>query len=241
MPGASFEAEIARATRIDQVWQALVDFARARRVERIAYHHLPPAAAPDAAQLRIENAGFGDLLLKLYLQARSSGVAALAAALQNSAQPIYLDEFAASPDLTPAERAQIDLYREAGVGAVVALQAFGPHGRNGIFALELEEGLVRLPPNVLSEMRWACQAMHLRYCEVLMPMLGRKPELSAREAEVLAWAARGKTNAAIAEILGISAHTVDAHMRRVYLKLGVFDRVSAALRGLGLGLISLDG
>ena len=57
---------------------------------------------------------------------------------------------------------------------------------------------------------------------------------------MLTWVARGKTNAAIAEILGISAHTVDAHLRRIYLKLGVADRMSAALRGLGFGLISLD-
>ena len=82
--------------------------------------------------------------------------------------------------------------------------------------------------------------MHLRYCELLLPTLGEVPALSSREAEVLLWVARGKSNAAIAEILGISAHTVDAHLRRVFLKLGVFDRISAALRGLGFGLISLD-
>ena len=54
---------------------------------------------------------------------------------------------------------------------------------------------------------------------------------------MLAWIAQGKSNATVGEILGISAHTVDAHLRRIYLKLGVFDRVSAALRGLGFGLI----
>jgi DNA-binding CsgD family transcriptional regulator len=52
--------------------------------------------------------------------------------------------------------------------------------------------------------------------------------------------ARGKTNGSIGDILGISAHTVDAHLRRIYLKLGVADRISAALKGLGFGLISLD-
>ena len=51
---------------------------------------------------------------------------------------------------------------------------------------------------------------------------------------------RGKSNASIGEILGISAHTVDAHLRRIYLKLGVVDRLSAALRGLGFGLIRVD-
>ena len=94
---------------------------------------------------------------------------------------------------------------------------------------------------MLGRLRWACQVMHLRYCELLLPTLGELPSLSAREAEVLRWVARGKSNAAIGDILGISAHTVDAHLRRIYLKLGVFDRISAALRALGFGLIKIEG
>ena len=82
---------------------------------------------------------------------------------------------------------------------------------------------------------------HAHRDHILLPTLGKMPVLSNREAEVLSWAARGKSNAAIGEILGISAHTVDAHLRRVYLKLGVFDRLSAAVRGLGFGLIAIDG
>jgi DNA-binding NarL/FixJ family response regulator len=66
-------------------------------------------------------------------------------------------------------------------------------------------------------------------------------DLTPREREVLGEIAQGKSNAAIGEILGISAHTVDAHLRRIYLKLGVVDRISAALRALGFGLISLEG
>jgi LuxR family transcriptional regulator/LuxR family quorum-sensing system transcriptional regulator CciR len=57
---------------------------------------------------------------------------------------------------------------------------------------------------------------------------------------VLSWVARGKSNTSIAEILGISVHTVDAHLRRIYLKLGVYDRISAAVRGIGTGLIPCE-
>ena len=120
------------------------------------------------------------------------------------------------------------------------LQAFGPKGRNGIFAIDLAPELRRLSPEVMASLRSACQAMHLRYCELLLRELGEVPVLSTREVEVLTWVAHGKTNALIGEILGISSHTVDAHLRRVYLKLGVADRISAALRGLGFGLISLE-
>ena len=73
---------------------------------------------------------------------------------------------------------------------------------------------------------------------MLQATLGpRADALSERETEVLALVARGKSNALIGDILGISVHTVDAHLRRIYLKLGVFDRISAAVRGIGVGLI----
>ena len=191
--------------------------------------------------LRIENSGFGEVLLHQYLAAREAGIAVLATVIQNSVRPVYLDELEALVDLSPRERSHIEGYRRAGVESGLGVQVFGPNGRNGILAVDLEPGVRRLAPEVLAGLRWACQSMHLRYCELLVPTLGKMPALSAREAEVLTWAARGKSNAAIGEILGISAHTVDAHLRRVYLKLGVFDRMSAALRGLGFGLIAVDG
>jgi DNA-binding CsgD family transcriptional regulator len=50
--------------------------------------------------------------------------------------------------------------------------------------------------------------------------------------------ARGKSNSDIATIMGVSAHTVDAYLRRVFLKLGTTDRVTAAIRGAGSGLIT---
>ena len=236
----AFEASFELATRTEDVWRQMVLFAGERSVRRIAYHHLPPPAAPDAAMLRLENEGFGPELLAQYLAARESGIAVLAGAIQRSVRPVYLDELETRAELTPAERAHVAAYRAAGVGNGLGVQAFGPHSRNGIFAIDLGPDRPRLTPETLAEIRSAGQAMHLRYSELLLPTLGEVPALSPRETEVLLWVARGKSNAAIGEILGISSHTVDAHLRRIFLKLGVFDRISAALRGLGFGLISLD-
>jgi DNA-binding CsgD family transcriptional regulator len=240
MEPTEFEATLESLSRLEDVWRQLVAFARSCGVRRIGYHHLPPPGAPDANLLRVENEGFGDALLAQYLAARGRGLAVLANVIQNSVRPAYLDELGAVVDLTPEERAHLDAYRAAGVVNGLGLQVFGPNGRNGIFAIDLAPDPPRLPPAELARLRWACQAMHLRYCDLLLPTLGKLPSLSSREAEVLGWVVRGKSNAAIGDILGISAHTVDAHLRRIYLKLGVFDRISAALRALGFGLIRLD-
>lgn len=236
----AFDARLDGLERTEDVWRQMVAFARACGVRRIGYHHLPPAVAPDATLLRIENFGFAEALLAQYLSARLRGFAVLASALQSTVSPVYLDEAERLPGVDLAGRAHLAAYRDAGIANGLGIQAFGPNGRNGIFAVDLGADTRRLAPDVLSRFRWACQLMHLRYCALLQPSLGAAPKLSNREAEVLTWVARGKSNAAIGEILGISAHTVDAHLRRVYLKLGVYDRISAALRALGFGLISVD-
>ncbi|NYZ12498.1 response regulator [Azospirillum sp. RWY-5-1] len=51
--------------------------------------------------------------------------------------------------------------------------------------------------------------------------------LTAREADVLLWIARGKSNREISTILGISPRTVNKHLEQVFAKLGVGNRASA--------------
>lgn len=60
------------------------------------------------------------------------------------------------------------------------------------------------------------------------PILREKLGLTAREAEVLLWIARGKANRDIAEILGMSPRTVNKHLEQIYVKLGVENRAGAA-------------
>ena len=52
--------------------------------------------------------------------------------------------------------------------------------------------------------------------------------LTAREAEVLYWVAKGKTNRDVGEILSMSPKTVTKHLEHVYTKLGVETRTAAA-------------
>ena len=53
-------------------------------------------------------------------------------------------------------------------------------------------------------------------------------KLTMREAEVLYWVVKGKTNRDIGDILGSSPATVKKHLERVYVKLGVETRTAAA-------------
>ena len=62
---------------------------------------------------------------------------------------------------------------------------------------------------------------------VLESMMGQF-KLTAREAEVLYWVAKGKTNRDVGDILGASPRTVTKHMEHILPKLGVETRTAAA-------------
>lgn len=56
--------------------------------------------------------------------------------------------------------------------------------------------------------------------------------LTPRETEVLHWITEGKTNDAISILLSISKRTVEKHVERILVKLGVETRVAAALQAV---------
>ncbi len=65
---------------------------------------------------------------------------------------------------------------------------------------------------------------------ILQQQLG----MTGREAEVLLWLSRGKSNREIGQILGISPRTVNKHLEQIFIKLGVENRASAAARAVRL-------
>jgi DNA-binding CsgD family transcriptional regulator len=61
--------------------------------------------------------------------------------------------------------------------------------------------------------------------------------LTAREQEVLTWAAVGKTDGEIGTILTLSEDTVDSYFRQIFRKLASNTRVMAVSKAISYGLI----
>jgi DNA-binding NarL/FixJ family response regulator len=85
------------------------------------------------------------------------------------------------------------------------------------------------------------ESLHRSTSDPLVKKGGSRPDnsLTPREAEILHLVVQGQTNQQIARNLLISVSTVKRHIRHISTKLGVCDRVQAAVRAVELGL--LDG
>ncbi len=77
-------------------------------------------------------------------------------------------------------------------------------------------------------------AQHEHLFKLTRSIVGMEPQLLAqafgltpREADVLLWTARGKSNKDMSEILNISARTVNKHLEQIFIKIGVENRASA--------------
>jgi two-component system, NarL family, nitrate/nitrite response regulator NarL len=64
-----------------------------------------------------------------------------------------------------------------------------------------------------------------------------RPQLSARELEILSLVAQGKSTPEIAGELHLSSATIKSHLQKVYDRLGVSDRTSAVVVAIRRGLL----
>ena len=109
--------------------------------------------------------------------------------------------------------------------------AGSPNGNSSTF-------LVTLPQNVRLQIQYLGAIGPLERLFRLSPADGSDQDkvlrdhfgLTSRESEVLCWIAKGKTNRDIGDILGLSPRTVNKHLEQIYVKLGVENRASAAVR-----------
>lgn len=61
--------------------------------------------------------------------------------------------------------------------------------------------------------------------------------LTTRESEVLQLIVAGLTYQAMAQVLGVSSHTIKEHAQRIYQKLDVTNRTEAAVKAIRIGLV----
>lgn len=219
-------------TRID-LRCAVVEYYRAEGISKVSYHGYNSDGSPREPT----GEGFPEDWIEHYADAHLDRVDPGPFLASQRVEPFRWSEAPDLVSLTEEMRDYLEEARRAGVGEGLAMAVFGPNLRNAYVALGFEDEDFDPDPAKVREFQFVAQAGHLRFCALLDRDAAGEKELSAREHEVLVLIARGKSNGTIGTLLEISTHTVDAHLRKIYEKLGVNDRTSAALIAIRKGLL----
>lgn len=136
----------------------------------------------------------------------------------------------------PEERdASESLFRRFGFLIGAAVPVHDPHGRRGAICFEGEREDLRYIE--LLELTLISIHIYERLCTISGADRHASNPLTEREKGCLSWTAEGKTSIEIAEILGLSEHTVNHYLNRAAKKLGSVNRTQAVAKALRRGWI----
>lgn len=225
------------ATTIKELWDCQSSYYYGNGVERLSYHLYRGATSTESAAISVVIRGFPKELVCQYMDRKLYEVDPIPMLARTAYSPFFWDDIEKLIKLTPQQAGFMKELKDAGYGNGLAFQVYGPGMRNGYVGLGLNIDAPRPNDSKVFEFQCVAQIGHMRYCEISAKEAALQLDLSPREREVLQWIAHGKSNSVIAEILGVSRHTIDTLVRRMFDKMGVNDRTTAALRGVGSGLI----
>ena len=115
---------------------------------------------------------------------------------------------------------------------------FGRRGLLSVNGPQDEAGWNAFLDRNRDELAGLAQAIHARALRQVYGEKAEPPNLTGRELECLYWTAQGKSASVIADILGISQHTVKVYLKNIRTKMGVASLRSAVVEAQKLRLLS---
>jgi len=144
-------------------------------------------------------------------------------------------------DLSPAQTRFLRLGEEAGLNNGIGIPFAGPRTQIAGVALATSDRKGEHLTN-MDLISAYCNQFYATYKRIIRARRPGPPKmisLSPREQEVLKWVAAGKSDDAIANILNVSSNTVAYHLRNVFIKLEVNNRVTAVVVAMTQGLLEI--
>ena len=224
---------------IDRVWSILHAYCRNIGLQEFTYFHLPPIGAQDFDSKFLAYRGDEPTKISANKNSLFETGRSFVFPLRKLSRPRTFKILAEADILSEEQMTSFRglFFDEQTSGLVIPTHS--PHGRSGCFIFKAADNMREFSKPEIREIHWVAQAVHRSYSRLRKKMRRTIKSLTAREQQILTWVARGKSNSVIADIIGISQHTVNGYLRSIYLKTGTSDRTTAALRGIGEGLIDL--
>ena len=155
-----------------------------------------------------------------------------------TSRPFTWDWVTQTRDMSPIERRIMNEAHETGMHDGIAVPLYGVNGELAGIGMASSAGGAEISKDILCKIRALAFQFHLAYTEKETEAEScRNVHLTNREKEILLWAAEGKSDPAIAEIVGISYPTVRFHMNNIFRKLNANERTFAVVKAIRHGLI----
>ncbi len=235
----TFIEKTERVVDAEPLFRLFDTFVGAFGVDVTSYHIMSEQLRAVPVETGLVRETLPDEWVKTYLARDYVSIDPMISMARFEAEPFYWFDVEKKMKLTREQRFFLAELRGAGLTDGLAVPIFGPMGTMAYFGLGAVNDTLDLPREEIMELQFACQRTHNKYVDITAHLApgAAKPKLSSRETEVLSLIATGLSNNTIAERLGITENTVDTIVRRSFRKLGVNNRITAVLRGVGAGLI----
>lgn len=112
------------------------------------------------------------------------------------------------------------------------------HGNVAGIGMASSRGKIEIYDDMRSKLTMIATQFHLAFAEREATKTRDVPVLTPRERQILSWAAEGKSDQDIADIMAISYATVRFHMNNCFKKLDANERTYAVVRAIRHGLIT---
>jgi len=153
-------------------------------------------------------------------------------------RPFTWESIKQTRELKAHEKIVMDEAEEVGLLDGVAIPICGHNGELAGVGIASSTGGIRPDANILSKLRTLAMEFHLAFTDLeKKDRPAGSVHLTSREKEILLWAAEGKSDSVIAEIIGVSHATIRFHMNNIFKKLGANERTLATVKAIRLGLI----
>lgn len=233
MPDSEIFRQIDEASTRDDVLDVLAEFYRARGFRSFCFV-IPMVTKPD--QFRLYERGMPPEWMRRYLERDFDLIDPVSTAATTRNEVGTLGELLKQLTVNDVGRLFVEEATRMGLTDGLAIPTSGLRHARGFFGVDnvAAEDLAKVDRSLMCAV---AQHAHLRIDRIEEEHGAGIDGLSPREAEILNWVAAGKSNPETAMILGISEATVGTHLKRLFTKLGVHDRVSAVLAGFKLGML----
>lgn len=234
MPGFQIFKSIDHASDADELLEVVSQFFRSCGFQAVCYV-LPKTN--DLNDYQLFERGMPRRWMDRYTALKYRDIDPLPAHVMSQEKVMSIREALAELEPTKEEAAYLIEFAASPVTDGLLMPTVGRKRVQGFFgATQVSDEDIAAADRSL--MHAIAQHTHWRFDHFSIGREEPSKKLSPREIEILRWIGAGKSNPEIAVILGISAPTVATHLKRLFAKLEVNDRVSAALKGYKLGFLT---